>query len=996
MDGSRTAREGRKTKWKARRLTFALVCLAAMSGVLGAGASSADASVEYENVCAGLAPPAICSAGGIPGARGVAVNDVSGDVYVGLVGEIKHFSAAGAALPAITGIGGEADWLAVDNSNEATKGDIYATFFNTTVERFTSAGALDTSWGTNGVLTTGGGQSGGVAVDPANGFLYVVSREASKVFVYNTSGTPAGEFSVNAGTIDGLSVDSGGNAFVVYEGSSIAEYPVSNRAAPVEIGAGLSLTETAVDTSPTGNLFVLGGGTISTFEKTGAHGSVATTFAPGAPGLSYGMAVNATTHAVYVSDISNGDAVYFKLAEHGPPPQPPVTEAAVVAGTSATLHGTVNPTTKATVSYYFDYNATVGESCTGVGHEKSETKTIVEEEAVPVEATVTGLTAKTEYKFCLVAENSGGTIPSLNEEAFTTGVGAPVVREELSSAITPYTATVSAKINPSGEATTCEVEYGETVAYGSKAPCPALAEPEAITDQSVSVPLSGLAASKEYHYHFVAKNSIETVNGSDATFTTEPLAVVTTEIATEVQSRSAELNGSITPNVGGPAEYFFKYGKVGEPLTEETSKVAFTTNPASTLAASLTPDTPYHYQLVAIVEGTEVPASNEQEFTTPPLAEVQNEAASEVGPVSAKLNGHIANGIEASHYYFAYGKEGEPLSNKTPEIAIAAGKTESASAVVSGLAPNTHYEAQLVAVVTGNVLIPATPPVKFTTKVAAPIVINKPPLSVTRTTASLSGEIDTKESATEYFVEYGETTAYGRTEPTAPLSLAAAVGPTEIAPIALPELHAGKVYHYRIVAKNETATTDGLDATFKTAAAQPPVLESESSVQVTQTTATILAAVNPNGLQTSYALEVGTEVEENGVRRIAYTPTFGEVGEGAETRTLPLSGLLPGTTYHYRIVLTNEDGKAGEETDQTFTTSGFPAVITPPALVMLVPFTPPKVEKPGPAHETRAQKYTKAVELCQTIKSKKKRVACMKTARKKYGPVNKKKTKKKK
>jgi hypothetical protein len=42
-------------------------------------------------------------------------------------------------------------------------------------------------------------------------------------------------------------------------------------------------------------------------------------------------------------------------------------------------------------------------------------------------------------------------------------------------------------------------------------------------------------------------------------------------------------------------------------------------------------------------------------------------------------------------------------------------------------------------------------------------------------------------------------------------------------------------------------------------------VEAESSAHVTQTTATIKAMVNPNGLLTSYALEVGTEVEPDSV-----------------------------------------------------------------------------------------------------------------------------------
>lgn len=50
--------------------------------------------------------------------------------------------------------------------------------------------------------------------------------------------------------------------------------------------------------------------------------------------------------------------------------------------------------------------------------------------------------------------------------------------------------------------------------------------------------------------------------------------------------------------------------------------------------------------------------------------------------------------------------------------------------------------------------------------------------------------------------------------------------------------------------------------------------------------------------------------------------------EEAEPLSVGLSGLLPGTTYYYRVVAINEDGTF-LGADQTFTTLGFPAGIIP-------------------------------------------------------------------
>jgi DNA-binding beta-propeller fold protein YncE len=96
-----------------------------------------------------------------------------------------------------------------------------------------------------------------------------------------------------------------------------------------------------------------------------------------------------------------------------------------------------------------------------------------------------------------------------------------------------------------------------------------------------------------------------------------------------------------------------------------------------------------------------------------------------------------------------------------------------------------------------------------------------------------------------------------------------------------------------------------------------PIVSKELTTEVTTSEAKLGALVNPGGIEATYRFEYGTTT--------AYgqsTPfPEGSVGEGLASRAVwaAASGLAPGTTYHYRVVATNEVGEAVGP-DQTFTT----------------------------------------------------------------------------
>jgi|GEM_PF-440104 len=81
-------------------------------------------------------------------------------------------------------------------------------------------------------------------------------------------------------------------------------------------------------------------------------------------------------------------------------------------------------------------------------------------------------------------------------------------------------ATLNATVNPSGEATTYQFEYGETTSYGSKAPASAKSAGSGSTDVEVSEALEGLKPATTYHFRIRATSSAGTDVGKDLTFTT--------------------------------------------------------------------------------------------------------------------------------------------------------------------------------------------------------------------------------------------------------------------------------------------------------------------------------------------------------------------------------------------------------------------------------------------------------------------------------------------
>ncbi|GEM_PF-2323869 len=104
-----------------------------------------------------------------------------------------------------------------------------------------------------------------------------------------------------------------------------------------------------------------------------------------------------------------------------------------------------------------------------------------------------------------------------------------------------------------------------------------------------------------------------------------------------------------------------------------------------------------------------------------------------------------------------------------------------------------------------------------------------------------------------------------------------------------------------------------------------PTVATLAATDITQHTANINGSVNPNGQDTTYHFEWGTSSSYGHV-----TPNK-DAGSGNSAVNVyeGLTGLTPGTTYHYRIVAINPSGNSTGQ-DQTFSTT--PIVVMEPTV----------------------------------------------------------------
>jgi hypothetical protein len=122
------------------------------------------------------------------------------------------------------------------------------------------------------------------------------------------------------------------------------------------------------------------------------------------------------------------------------------------------------------------------------------------------------------------------------------------------------------------------------------------------------------------------------------------------------------------------------------------------------------------------------------------------------------------------------------------------------------------------------------------------------------------------------------------------------------------------------VATNGSGQSVGADHTFKTAGHPPPAVATGPATGVSSTTATVTGVVNPNGADTTYEFEFGLTTAY-GMQTTAATLAAGSTPVSVSQT---LTGLTPGTVFHYRIVALHGSTVVSPGIDQVFMTHPSP------------------------------------------------------------------------
>ena len=215
-------------------------------------------------------------------------------------------------------------------------------------------------------------------------------------------------------------------------------------------------------------------------------------------------------------------------------------DASPVAVTTATLRGQVTPNGLST-TWWFEYGTSASYGSKTASQSAGSGTT-----ARSVSSGITKLTAGKSYHFRLVAQNSSGRVFGL-DRIFTT-VGAPAATTSAAQSIGPDSAQLIGSLDTLGRSTTWWFDYGTTSKYGKSTTHRSAGSRAGA--QTVTAPVSGLAANTTYHYRLVARSDGGTRYAADVTFTTTGVSLVVAARQVVFGGR-IRLTGSVPTHTAG-------------------------------------------------------------------------------------------------------------------------------------------------------------------------------------------------------------------------------------------------------------------------------------------------------------------------------------------------------------------------------------------------------------------------------------------------------------
>ncbi len=214
--------------------------------------------------------------------------------------------------------------------------------------------------------------------------------------------------------------------------------------------------------------------------------------------------------------------------------------------------------------------------------------------------------------------------------------------------------------------------------------------------------------------------------------------------------------------------------------------------------------------------------------------------------------------------------------------------------------------------------IPATGQVYTFTPTAggqAPSATTNAATGITQTAAVLNASINPNNSQTQYFFEYGTTTAYGTQTPAQTLAAG-----TQAVPVtaSISSLNAGTAYNFRVVAINANGRTNGANLTFTTAASP---LTAPTLIAPANGATVPFARVNFSISAVTGATAYRIEIDPSG-QDFASSDVLSAISPNPNGMFADTSVLSPNTTYAWRARASDANSNGPFSTIFTFRTAG--------------------------------------------------------------------------
>ena len=536
---------------------------------------------------------------------------------------------------------------------------------------------------------------------------------------------------------------------------------------------------------------------------------------------------------------------------------------------------------------------------------------------------LTGLTAGTTYHFQTVVWNAYGTNFSV-DATFVPAPASPFTTILPASAIGTNSATLNASVYPDGAATSWYFAYGLTTNLGSFSATNVISA-NLGTTQNVSATLTGLAQNTPYYFVAVAVNSQGTMVSASGSFVTigfpildnYPMGESDPGAVAGATMNAITLDTTGTNSLASSNAPTYSCDVAQSAALTANSRLSASFNGVNQFLESPLLTTNFNNLCLELwvkpnvvpVSGVAVVAFNGNPAING-LGLVLNGNRWQVllggldffgaAPAAAGVWTHLALvGDQAGCHFYVNGTNagnylGFPV---TPAGAFAIGGNPGGGNNFNGLVDQVRLFSFPNGFFTTNDFLLNSGAV---TSLAGPSFISQSVTGLLFTAATLNATVNPNRADTQVYFRYGPTASYGSFSATNVVGGGCQVSASAV----ISGLTGGATYHYQTVVSNALGSMAGADATF-TLVPNFPLATTMGASAVSTNTATLNAAVLPDGLPTTVKFQYGLSTN------FGYFTASTLLNNNLATTqavTMNLTGLTNGGLYYCQVVASNSAG----------------------------------------------------------------------------------------